>query len=167
MRLVSVTGRISAARETVYPLIADLAVRPAFTDHFMRDMRLQRIASSGVGASVRCRLEAPRASIWMESVISEEEPPFRVVERGKGGRIDRIPIYTTWELVPASGDSTDVTVTFVIEPVALADKVRYATVGAGWYRRRFRRALARLREIAESGAEPERIAVGGQSRLAA
>jgi hypothetical protein len=103
----------------------------------------------------------------MESVISEAEAPFRVVEQGKGGRLDRIPIFTTWELVPAPGASTDVTVTFAIEPVALTDKLRYATVGAAWYRRRFKRALARLREIAETGIEPDRIAVAGQSRLAA
>jgi hypothetical protein len=167
MRLVSVTGRISAARETVYPLIADLAVRPAFTDHFMREMRLQRIDSADIGATVRCRLDAPRATIWMETVITEAEPPFRVVERGKGGRLDRIPIYNSWELVPVSGDSTEVTVTFAIEPVALADRIRYALVGAGWYRRQFKRALGRLREIAETGVEPQRIAVGGQSRIAA
>ena len=167
MRPVSVTTRIAAPRERVYPLIADLSARPAFTDHFMRDLRLQRVDPAGVGASVRFKLSAPRAEIWMESVITEAEEPFRVTETGRGGRLDRIPIHTVWELAPGPGESTEVTVTFSIEPVSAADKLKYAIVRAGWYRRAFKRALARLREIAETGAEPERVGVGGQSRLAA
>ena len=35
----------------------------------------------------------------METVIVEAARPHRILERGKGGRLDRIPIITGWELV--------------------------------------------------------------------
>jgi uncharacterized protein YndB with AHSA1/START domain len=165
---VSAKTTIDVPRERVYELIADLANRPAFTDHFIDELRLQRMASTGVGAALRFRVAERR--FWMESVIAESEPPHRLIERGRGGRLDRIPLATVWELVEGPAPSScEVTVTFVTEPQTLADKLADAAAslrGAErWYRRQWARALARLKDLAESGAEPERVVVAGADRI--
>ena len=49
MREVSVSAIISAPREEVFDFVADLAARPAFTEHFMDDYRLARVQPVGVG----------------------------------------------------------------------------------------------------------------------
>ena len=47
---VTVRTHISAPREQVYALIADVAARPAWCDHFQKDFRLVTPRSEGVGA---------------------------------------------------------------------------------------------------------------------
>ena len=149
-------------------MLSDLSNRGAFTDHFIDELRLQRIDPVGVGAALRFRV-ADRG-FWMETVIAESEPPFRLVERGRGGRLDRIPVSTIWELVEGPGSSgCEVTVTFVTEPHTGGDRVldsmRNLRGAERWYRRQWRRALSRLKELAESGAEPERVVVAGADRI--
>ena len=165
---VSATISIDVPRQAVHDLLADLANRPAFTDHFIDEFRLERIDSAGVGAAARFRI--PARKVWMETVITESDPPYRLVERGRGGRLDRIPISTVWELVEGPGlDGCEAIVTFVTEPVTLADRLldRAATARGveRWYRRQWARALSRLKALAESGQEPKRVAVAGADRI--
>ncbi len=165
---VSASVSIDAPRESVIGLITDLGFRPGFTDHFIDEYRLERIEPEGVGAAARFRIE--HRGIWMETVIAEVDAPYRVLERGRGGRLDRVPISTAWELVEGpSADSCTVTVTFVTEPQTLPDRAMDAGRGLRgaerWYRRQWKRALARLRELAESGATPERVVVAGADRI--
>src|SRR5256885_6985738 len=94
---ISVTRAIDAPRERVFDLLFDLANRPAFTDHFIGDLRLERFESAGVGAAARMRIE--RGGLWLETVIVEAERPYRILERGKGGRLDPIPLLTASEIV--------------------------------------------------------------------
>jgi len=68
---ISVTRTIDAPRERIYDCLVDLANRPAFTDHFIADFRLERFESEGVGAAARLRIE--RGGLWMETVIVEAE----------------------------------------------------------------------------------------------
>ncbi len=103
---------IDASRERVYAALADLAMRPLFCDHFQEDYRLQRIQSRGVGAAARFRVKAPRFPVCMETVVRELDPPHMIVEHGRGGRLDRIPAHTTWELVESAGTMCEVTVSF-------------------------------------------------------
>ena len=107
---------IDAPRERVYAVIADLAMRPAFCDHFQTEYRLQRIESRGIGAAARFHVGAPRFPLWMETVIAELEEPHMILERGRGARIDRMPIGIGWELVESAGTMCDVPVTFWTEP---------------------------------------------------
>jgi uncharacterized protein YndB with AHSA1/START domain len=88
---VRATITIDLPRERVFELISDLANRPAFCDHFQLHFRLQRLGSSGVGAGARFQVRAPRMGTWMETVIDELAPPYRLYERGHCGRWDRIP----------------------------------------------------------------------------
>jgi uncharacterized protein YndB with AHSA1/START domain len=165
---VSAKTTIDVPRARVYELLSDLANRASFTDHFIDELRLQRIESAGIGAALRFRITD--RGFWMESVIAEAEPPHRLVERGRGGRLDRIPVSTVWELVEGPAPSSCVvSVTFVTQPQNLADRAQDA---AGhlrgterWYRRQWSRALARLKDVAESGDEPARVVVAGADRI--
>ena len=88
---ISAEIEIDVPRERAFEAIADLARRPAFTDHFLTGFHLTRIESTGVGAGARFRVEAPLRSVWMDTTIVELEAPLRIVEHGRGGRANRIP----------------------------------------------------------------------------
>src|SRR5690349_20083364 len=88
---------IDVPRERACPAIADLALRPSFTDHFQEDLQLTRLDSSGVGAGARFRSGTPLRRVWMDTAIAEVEAPHRLVEHGCGGRANRIPSTTLWE----------------------------------------------------------------------
>jgi uncharacterized protein YndB with AHSA1/START domain len=161
---VSATITIDASRERVFGLLDDLAFRPAFTDHFIDEFRLERLASAGVGAAARFRV--PSRGIWIETVIVESSTPHLLLEEGGGGRLDHLPVRTAWELVNAAA-GCEVTVTFVIDTDddRLADLAGKARGTEGWYRRHWARALRRLRDLAESDGTPPRVVVAGADRL--
>ncbi len=163
---VSATASIDAPRERVHGLLNDLSVRPAFTEHFIDELRLERLDPVGVGAAARFRV--PSRGLWIETVIVESVPPHRITERGAGGRLDHMPVHTVWELVQA-GTGCEVSVTFVIETASRHDRMLDVAARArgveGWYRRQWSRALGRLRDLAESGEPPPRLVVAGADPL--
>ena len=61
---------------------------------------------------------------WMETVIEEVDEPQRIFERGRGGRLDRVPIFTVWELTEGAGRTTEAKVTFWTEPANPFDRMR-------------------------------------------
>jgi uncharacterized protein YndB with AHSA1/START domain len=161
---VAVTRMIDAPRQLVFEFLSDLANRPAFTDHFIADFRLERLESSGVGAAARMRIEGPLR--WMETVIEEIDPPYRIAERGKGGRLDRIPTATVWELVEGPDVATsEVTLGFWTEPAHPVDRARERLGAERRYRRNWSTALARLQELLESERPVSRVVVAGAARL--
>jgi uncharacterized protein YndB with AHSA1/START domain len=161
---ISVTEAIDAPREEVFDFVSDLANRESFTDHFMVDFRLERFESAGVGASARMRIAKPR--MWIETVITDAERPYRIVESGKGGRLDRVPVLTGWEIVggPAARTS-EVTVRFATEPASRVDRIHELRFGERFYRRQWSRALARLKAMVESGRAAERVEIAGGARM--
>jgi Activator of Hsp90 ATPase homolog 1-like protein len=159
---ISLTIAVDAPRERVFDFICDLGVRPAWTDHLAREYRLERLPPSGVGAAARFRVDAPAGVRYMETVIAEAERPYRVVEHGRGGRLDRIPMRAVWEL--REGPTTTVVLTFWTAPASPIDRVR--EIGhTRWWRRRWSRALRRMRDLLESGEEPPRLGAAGGDRL--
>jgi uncharacterized protein YndB with AHSA1/START domain len=157
---VSAEIEMDAPRERVFATIADLARRPSFTDHFLDGFHLTRIESSGVGAGARFRTGSPLRSVWMDSAIAELEPPHRIVERGRGGRGNRIPATTAWELTEGTGSLTRVRVSHWTEPSNPIDRALETLSGsAGAARRGWRGALRRLRDQLEGG-EPAPPAIG-------
>jgi uncharacterized protein YndB with AHSA1/START domain len=161
---ISVTRTIDAPRDRIFDFLSDLANRPAFTDHFIGDYRLERFESEGVGAAARMRIE--RGDLWMESVIIEAERPYRILEQGKGGRLDRIPIMTAWELVEGpSAASSEVTVRFGTEATHPIERMHELRRGERYFRRQWSVALSRLKDLIESGRSGERVSIAGGARL--
>jgi uncharacterized protein YndB with AHSA1/START domain len=159
---ISLTVSIDAPRERVFDFICDLGTRESWIDHFATGYRLMRIEAQGQGAGARFRADAPAGVTYMETVIAEAQRPYRLVEHGRGGRLDRIPIRTVWEL--EEGPTTTLTLTFWTSPPSAFDRVR--EIGrTRWWRRRWSKALRRLQEIIESGESVSRTEVAGGDRL--
>ena len=159
---------IDASREAAFELLADLARRPTFTDHFLTGFHLTRIDARGEGAGARFRVKAPLRSPWEDTTIVALEEPFKLEERGAGGRSNRIPNTTVWEIEPGQAGMTRVRLTHWTSPKEPIDKlVESLSWGAHFQRKGWKRALKRLRDILEAeGPGGERIAVAGGNRYA-
>jgi hypothetical protein len=160
---ISVRRSIDAPRERVFEFVCDLANRPAFTDHFIGQFRLERLTSSGVGASARMRIA--RRGLWLETVIVEASSPHRILERGRGGRWDRTAITTAWELVAEPGGRCELALSFWTEPPSRLERLRDRLGSHRYYRRQWSVALSRLKDLIESGSAPEQVTVAGGDRL--
>lgn len=160
---VSAEIEIDVPRQRAFDAIADLALRPAFTDHFLSDFHLTRIESSGPGAGARFRFAVRPRRVWMDTTIVEAEAPHRLLERGRGGRGNRIPSITLWELTEGPGTLTTVRVSYWTEPSNPVDRALELLSAASIpYERRWREALRRLRDQLESGGlDRHRLAVAG------
>jgi uncharacterized protein YndB with AHSA1/START domain len=163
---VSAEIDIDVPRAEAFEAIADLARRPSFTDHFLTGFHLTRIESSGVGAGARFQLGPRRRSVWMDTAIDAVEAPHRIVEHGRGGRANRIPSTTVWELLEGPGSLTRVSVSHWTEPANPVDRLLEVASGtARWQERRWGEALRRLREQLESGeSAPRPVALAGGNR---
>ena len=159
---LTVTTSIDAPRERVFDFISDLATRPSWTDHFAEDYRLERVPSSGRGAAARFRVHAPARIRYMETVIAEVDRPHEIVEHARGGHLDRIPMRLVWEL--EAGPTTTVRLTFWSAPSSIFDRVRQ--IGRErWWRRRWSKALSRMRDLIESGDVVPRVEIAGGDRV--
>jgi uncharacterized protein YndB with AHSA1/START domain len=157
---------IDLPRESIFELLVDLAARPSFTDHFVAGFHLTRIDSVGVGAGARFRIEAPFGGTWVDTTIDEVEAPHRIVEHGHGGRVNRVPTTTLWELTGGTGSLTRVRVSYWTEPTNPLDRAKeLLTASSVWLERDLREALRRLRDLLEAGARGEdRVVVAGGNR---
>ena len=80
---ISLDIAIDAPREAVFDRICDLSRRQSWTDHFVSDLRLERIEASGRGAAARFRAGAPGVE-FVETVIDVADRPSTIVEKGQG-----------------------------------------------------------------------------------
>jgi uncharacterized protein YndB with AHSA1/START domain len=158
MRPVTVSRTVDAPRERVFDYLSDIANHAEFSDHYLRDFRLERLDSRGVGASASYRLDYPLGKEWGDAAITELEPPHRVVLEGQLGRIGRIRTRAEYRLVPADHDMTRVEYRFETTPASPADRLKEALGQRGWLKRGARRALGRLAHVLEEG-EPSAHAV--------
>jgi uncharacterized protein YndB with AHSA1/START domain len=160
---VSAEIEIDVPRQRAFEAISDLALRPAFTDHFLSDFHLTRVEPKGVGAGARFRFAVRPRRVWMDTAIAELDEPHRLLEHGHGGRANRVPSTTLWELIEGPGTMTTVRVSYWTEPSNPVDRALELLSGASIpYERRWREALRRLRQLLESGQpDQERLAVAG------
>lgn len=164
---ISAATEIDVPRERAFEAIGDLSLRPAFTDHFVESFHLTRIEPRGVGAGARFRVEAPLRKVWMDTTIAEFAEPHLIVERGRGGRNNRVPNRTVWELTEGPGALTTVRVAHWTEPGSIDRALEILSMASVWQQKGWREAMHRLREGLESGAwEGERVAVAGGNRYA-
>jgi uncharacterized protein YndB with AHSA1/START domain len=159
---------ISAPREQVFDLLADMAARPGWTDHYLKDFRLESPRSQGVGAAARYRLDAPLDRRWGETEVIEADRPRRVVEATRSGRLGRTRGEVAYELSPQGRSLTRVEMTLWTEGGTARERVKERLGARRWLRRQAKKSLDRLRTILEERPdEPlERATVAGweQSR---
>ena len=148
MRRVTVHTSISAPREEVFDFVADLASRPAYTDHYLDDYRLARAKSSGLGAAARFLIKAPLAKEYAELTITEYDRPRRIVEEVRVGRLGRNRSVAVYEFLAEPAGVTRVELTTYSEPATPIDRIRQIGAAA-WIKRKTKTALERLRVIFE------------------
>jgi uncharacterized protein YndB with AHSA1/START domain len=158
VREVTVHTTISAPREQVYDFVVDLAGRPAFSDHYMKDLRLARVQANGQGAAARFKLR----SQWAELSIREADRPRRIVEELRWGRRGRNRALAVWDFVREAGGSTRVELSTLSEPATLVDRLNELGA-AGFIKRNSKTALERLRMIFEETPDRPlaRVTIGG------
>jgi uncharacterized protein YndB with AHSA1/START domain len=155
---ITVSVTIARPREEVFEYLADVANHPEFTDHFLKDWHLTREDSYGQGAGARFRVDThPNRFGWADKTLVEVDPPYRIVEKGRGGKYNRIRSIGVYTLTPGPGSTTKVELTYETEPPLITDRIM-ESFGRGSYRRRCARALSRLRSILEEDRERGRRA---------
>ena len=155
----TVESTISRPREEVFEYLADIANHAEFTDHYLTDWYLTREDPYGAGAGARFRIKAPFSRFnWADLTFAEVQPPFRIVERGRGGKYNRIRMLCTYTLSPGAGGTTRVEYTIETVPVMPSDHLMEALGGSAWMRRNTRRAMRRLRAILEEDRDRGRRA---------
>ena len=158
----TVTTSIDAPRERVFDFICDLSTRPSWMDHFAKDYRLARIPATGTGAAARFRVDAPAGVKYVGTVIAEADRPHEIVEHAQGGRFDRVSIRLVWEL--EAGPTTTVRLTFWTESSSRFQRLR--EIGRErWWRKRWSRALDRMRDLIESDAQVPHVGIAGGDRV--
>jgi uncharacterized protein YndB with AHSA1/START domain len=161
MRPVRASVTIDAPRERVFEYLSDIANHVEFSDHYLKDFRLERLQSRGVGASSSFRIG--RRSQWGEAVISAVEPPYRIELAGQTGRLGRVKTAATYTLTSHGHDMTHVEYVLSTEPATRLDALKEALGCRSWIKRQSRRALRRLAELLEDGtpsARATRVAAG-------
>jgi uncharacterized protein YndB with AHSA1/START domain len=154
MRQVTVGTHISAPREAIFDFVADLAARPAYTDHYLSDYRLARANPYGKGAAARFRMSAPLGSQYAELELKELDRPRRIVEELRLGRLGRTRSVAVYDFTPEAGGTTRVELTTYSEPATLIDRLKELGAAA-WVRRQSKMALERLRKVFEEPPDGE------------
>jgi uncharacterized protein YndB with AHSA1/START domain len=150
---VTVHAHISAPRSDVYALIADVAARPTWSDHFAKDYRLVTPRSVGPGAGGRFRLDGPGGTRYVEFSIIDARPPGLVVDEGRTGRLGRTRWTAEYELTEPAQGLTRVDLTISTEPENPIERLREAVGFRRFVRRRSSQALDRLRRMLEEGGD--------------
>ena len=160
---------VGRPRGEVFEYLADVANHWEFTDHYVREVHMTREDTYGVGAGSRFRVPTPLNRFdWAELTITDVDDQRRIVQKGRGGKYNRIRIVSIWTLEPAHGGATRVTLTTETQPHFPSDKLMEA-LGKRRLKRGQRKSLKRLRAILEEGRERGRratIAAGGARKPA-
>jgi uncharacterized protein YndB with AHSA1/START domain len=161
----TVSTTIAKPREQVFEYLADIANHAEFSDHYRVDWHMTRMETYGTGAGARFRIKAPlNRFAWADVTFAELQAPYRIVERGRGGKYNRIRMLGTYTLSPAPGNTTKVEYTLETVPAQVSDRVMELFGGRSWSRRKAAKAMRRLRSILEDGrGRGQRATVEGRS----
>jgi uncharacterized protein YndB with AHSA1/START domain len=146
---ITVSTTIALPREDVFEYLSDISNHAEFTDHYLVDWHLTREDPRGTGAGARFRIKAPLSRFSWADVTIECQPPYRIVERGRGGKYNRIRMLGTYTLSPGAGGTTKVEYTIETEVKLPSDRLMEAFGGRVWSRRQAAKAMRRLRTILE------------------
>ena len=140
---------ISAPREEVYDLIADLGSRPAWCGHYQRDYHLTSPRTSGKGAGARFKVKARMNKTYVDVTIVEAARPRRIREELRLWRLGRTRGYAEYVLEPVGRGATRVDLSLWTEPATRLDAFKESLGGRRWLRRKVKKSLNRLRLIFE------------------
>jgi uncharacterized protein YndB with AHSA1/START domain len=160
---ITVSTTIDLPREQVFEYLADISNHAEFTDHYRVNWRLTREDSYGTGAGARFRVKAPLNRFsWADVTFAEVQPPFKIVERGRGGKYNRIKMLGVYEVLQGPAGTTKVQYTIENQPVMPSDRL-LGLGRRGWNRRQAAKALRRLRTILEEDrGRGQRASVAGR-----
>src|SRR5437763_16765697 len=155
----TVEATIARPREEVFEYLLDISNHAEFTDHYLVDWHLTREDPQGKGAGARFRVKAPLNRFpWADVTLVDVQAPYRIVERGRGGKYNRIRMLGTYTLNPGASGTTKLQFTFETEPVMPSDRLMEALGGRSWSKRQAARAMRRLRRILEEDRDRGRRA---------
>lgn len=150
----TVSATIAKPREEVFEYLADIANHAEFSDHYLVEWHLTREDSYGTGAGARFRVRAPlNRFAWADVTLAEVTPPYRIVERGRGGKYNRVRMLGTYTVSPAAGNTTRVEYTFESVVTLPSDRLMELFGGRAWTKRQAGKAMRRLRTILEEGRD--------------
>ena len=146
----TVSVNIALPREQVFEYLTDIANHAEFTAPYLVDWRLLRVESYGEGAGARFRVKAPfNRFAWADMTFADLQPPRKLVERGRGGKFNRIKMIGTYELSEPHPGITRVDYTYETDAHVLSDTIAENLGGRGWAKRKAQKSLRRLRSILE------------------
>lgn len=147
---VTASVTIALPRAQVFAYLSDVACHAEFKDHYLVDWHLTREDSTGAGAGARFREKLPLSRFgWGDYTLVDVEPAYRIVERGRSGKFNRVRAMGEWTLHDAPGGTTRVDYRYETQPATLSDRLMELVAGRGWWRRKLGRALRRLQTILE------------------
>jgi uncharacterized protein YndB with AHSA1/START domain len=158
LRPLTCSITIDAPREQVFEYLEDIANHVEFSDHYLKDFRLERVESRGVGAAARFRI-ALGGSLWGEIAIAELERPYRIALQGEAGRLGRVKVHGTYTLTDYGQDRTRLEYELSTTPDTRTAELRLMLGGRTWLILQSRKALRRLARVLEQG-QPRTHAAG-------
>jgi uncharacterized protein YndB with AHSA1/START domain len=158
MRPFTCSVTIDTPRERVFEYLEDVANHVEFSDHYLKDFRLERVESRGVGAAARFRIALGK-SLWGEIGIAELERPFRIALEGEAGRLGRVKVHATYTLTAYGQDMTRLEYSLSTTPATRTAELRLMLGGRTWIGLQSRKALRRLAQVLEEG-QPRAHAAG-------
>jgi uncharacterized protein YndB with AHSA1/START domain len=149
---ITVSTTIARPREQVFEYLADIANHAEFTDHYLVDWHLTREDPYGTGAGARFRVKAPLSRFsWADMTFVEVQPPYRIVERGRTGKYNRVKMLGVYEVLQGPSETSKVQYTFETVPALPSDHLMEMFGARSWTRRKNAKAMRRLRSILEEG----------------
>jgi len=147
---VVVSVNIARPRAELFAYLADVANHPEFKDHYLSDWHLTREESAGRGAGARFREKLPFNRFgWGDYTLVEVDPPYRILERGRSGKFNRVRALGEWTLHDAPGGMTRVEYRYETQPAKPSDRMMEMVAGRGWWKRKLSRSVRRLQAILE------------------
>ena len=168
---VALDTHIAAPREDVFDLVADIAARPSWNDHFQGEFHLTRSTrTSERGSAARYRTDPPfQHQLYSDLAIVELDRPRRIFEEGVQGRLNRGRVQIVWDFSQEGPGLTEVSFEMRTEPGGKLQSIAESLGAHGYYKRQYATALERLRLIFEERPEGElaRATVAGYEPLKA
>jgi polyketide cyclase/dehydrase/lipid transport protein len=154
MNPVKLETQIDRAPAEVFAYLGDIALWPEWTDHFLQRWHLTREDSFGSGAGARFHVHRRLDRFgFADLTFSDFQTRGFIRARGRMGKFNRTRWIVEIELDEASG-GTRVRLSVATAPGLPTDRLmEAATFTRAFHRRRWGKALRRLRSILEDGED--------------